>query len=343
MKLSKRIFILESLGKRLTSHIESDEFEETAIRIKNTNPWFTKDNTYLAIKNTIDAFLKLDVLRIFAQNYAISEDATDTTVGIVASGNIPAVGFHDLLCTFLAGHTVHYKASSQDTFLMNFIISMFYEIDAETKSKLILADRLNDVHAIIATGSNNTANYFEYYFGKKPNIIRKGRTSIAVLSGNENKIQLANLGNDIFQYFGLGCRNVSKLYVPEGYDFTPFFEAIEYWNTIGMHNKYNNNYDYNKSILLINGVPHLDNGFLLVREETSFHSALSVLHYETYTDVETVKKHIASKSEELQCVVAENVDVVGAVRFGESQSPQLNDFADGVDTMKFLCDLKINA
>jgi hypothetical protein len=255
------------------------------------------------------------------------------------AGNIPAVGFHDLLCVVLSGNIALLKLSSSDNASMLFLINKLYEFDPELKNIIIIAQRLNDADALIATGSDNTAKHFEYYFATKPRIIRRNRTSVAVLNGNESRAELANLGNDIFQYFGLGCRNVSKFYVPVAYTFDKFYESIEYWSTIQLHHKYNNNYDYNKSIYLVNRIPHLDNGFLLLKEDDALVSPISVCFYETYESDSHLAQLLSENAEKIQCTVSSDARFLNSFRFGEAQVPKLEDFADGIDTMEFLMNL----
>jgi hypothetical protein len=180
---------------------------------------------------------------------------------------------------------------------------------------------------VIATGSDNTARYFEYYFRTKPHIIRKNRSSIAVLTGNETDDQLIALGKDVFSYFGLGCRNVSKLVVPEGYDFTRPLRLWEVYHDVSNHHKYVNNYDYNKSILLINGTHHFDNGFALLTPNEALVSPISVLYYATSADL---------ASDKIQCIVGSGANYIP---FGTTQEPTLTDYADNVDTLKFLTGL----
>ena len=338
MKLEERIILFSELGKSLQQKIETEEFEDVLAFAKSKNGWFTIDNLKKSIQTIIDKYLNESELRNFIALYPKDyfEPVESKKVGIIAAGNIPLVGFQDLIHVILAGHISVYKASTQDEILIQYIIRELKFINPAIEEYLILADRLNNLDAYIATGSGNTSRYFDYYFGSKPNIIRKNRTSVAVLTGNETKIELADLGNDIFSYFGLGCRNIAKLFVPEGYDFTPFFEAIEYWNTISMHSKYNNNYDYMKSIYLVNGVQHLDNGFLLLKNDENLASPISTLFYENYTDLESLKKRLESQKDEIQVVVSKLPITEISYRFGESQSPGLADYADNVDTMKFL-------
>lgn len=259
-------------------------------------------------------------------------------IGLILAGNIPLVGFHDVLCVLASGHHALIKASSNDTRLIKYILNLLVEIAPEFKTRFTFVERLAHFDAVIATGSNNTSRYFEYYFGKVPHIIRKNRNSIALLTGNETKEQLFLLGHDIFDFFGLGCRNVSKLLVPAGYDFVPFFEAVEPHQPIIHHHKYNNNYDYNKSIYLVNSDKHLDNGFLLVKEDERLASPLAVLYFEYYDDMPAATSRLAELSEAIQCIVTHGHIDIGnqVVDFGQSQQPRLWDYADGVDTMAFL-------
>jgi hypothetical protein len=248
------------------------------------------------------------------------------------------VGFHDVLCVIASGHHALIKASSNDSRLIKYILNLFVQLAPEYADRFSFIERLADFDAVIATGSNNTSRYFEYYLGKVPNIIRKNRNSVALLTGNESRDQLFLLGRDIFDYFGLGCRNVSKVLVPKAYDFVPFFESIEPYQPIINHHKYNNNYDYNKSIYLVNGDKHLDNGFLLVKEDERLASPLAVLYFEYYNDLDDAQIRLAELSDNIQCIVSgtplnQNNQVVS---FGKSQQPQLWDYADGVDTMAFL-------
>ena len=254
------------------------------------------------------------------------------------AGNIPAVGFQDALSVLVSGHILLAKPSSDDYVLIYAILNKLIDLEPAFEDYIRFVERLNDADAFIATGSDNTARYFHYYFAKKPHIIRKNRTSVAVLTGEETNEELRALGRDALQYFGLGCRNVSKLYVPEKYDFTRFYEAIQDMDKIYLHHhKYFNNYDYNKSILLVNRVPHFDNGFLLLTESEVLVSAISVLHYETYRSLEEVKEKLAIASEKIQCVVGNsNSGLPEMVYFGETQKPGLLDYADSVDTMAFL-------
>lgn len=323
MKLSERINAFAALGTTLHSIEVADKnilFSQAA----NQNAWFTASNCELALRGILK-FLVKDNLERWVSTYTFADDPK--TVGVVMAGNIPLVGFHDMLCVLISGHHLAAKLSSQDTALMRFVIEELIRIEPAFKEYISLVERMNEVQAVIATGSDNTARHFEYYFRSVPHIVRKNRSSIAILHGNETDEQLIALGRDVFSYFGLGCRNVSKLYVPKNFDFPRLLGLWERYNDVFNHHKYANNYDYNKSILLINGTPHFDNGFALLTENTGMVSPISVVYYETGEPDLT--------SEKIQCVVSAE----GSVPFGKSQEPELSDYADRVDTLKFLTGL----
>jgi hypothetical protein len=262
-------------------------------------------------------------------------------IGLILAGNIPLVGFHDILCVLVSGNFAMIKTSSQDSRLIKYILNQLVKLEQDFGKQFSFVERLENFDAIIATGSNNSSRYFDYYFGKVPNLIRKNRNSIALLTGSETTNQLHALGHDIFDYFGLGCRNVSKLLVPHDYNFVPFFEAIESFNPIANHHKYRNNYDYNKSIYLVNGDKHLDNGFLLVKEDERIASPLAVLYYQSYDTIDDAVNYLLTQQENIQCVVdGSRWDLKNQqVDFGKTQQPGLSDYADGVDTMEFLINL----
>ena len=244
------------------------------------------------------------------------------------AGNIPAVGFHDILCILVSGNILAAKLSDKDTYLIQFFLDQLIEIEPNLIERISIVDKLVDIDAVIATGSDNTARYFEYYFKKYPNIIRKNRTSIAILDGEETDQDLINLGKDIFLYFGLGCRNVSKLYVPKGYDFKKLLYTYESYDQIINHHKYRNNYDHNKSI-----------GIVLLKQDTSLVSPIAVLYYDHYSSENELKESLAQDSEKIQCIVSRHGQWTGSLPFGEAQSPGLMDYADGIDTMAFLSEL----
>lgn len=298
------------------------------------NGWFTRENILYALEEWSKALTE-ENLSTWLQPYDLEEEKL-ITVGLILAGNIPLVGFHDFISVLVSGNKVLVKLSSNDQKLLPIIASYLIAIEPEYNQRISFTEgRMNDFDAVIATGSNNTARYFEYYFASKPSIIRKNRNSVAVLTGNEKKEQLEALGEDIFRYFGLGCRNVSKLYVPLGYDFHLFYQSISHWEHLLNHAKYANNYDYNKAVYLMSEFKFLDNGFLVVKEDDSFGSPIATLFYETYQDYDELLKQLEEKKEQLQCVVAEKL-VPNAVPFGHTQKPELNDYADNVDTIAFL-------
>ncbi len=338
MLLKDRILTFSKLGEFLLDKSNIGQIKEWSYRAKNENAWFTDDFVKLSLDNIANLYLNLEFLKKWSEQ-GLKQNGKSKKVGIVAAGNIPAVGFHDLLCAVLSGNIAFIKLSSSDSVLMKFLIQKLIEINPKIKDYIQITERLNEADAFIATGSDNSAKYFEYYFSKKPHIIRKNRTSIAILDGTENKIELSNLGTDILQYFGLGCRNVAKLYVPKGYKFDKFYESIEYWNTILLHHKYNNNYDYNKSIYLINRDVFFDNGFLMLKKDSNLVSPISVCFFEEYENQTHLEQLIAQNQDKIQCIVSKNKLFKNSFDFGQAQSPNLTDFADGVDTMKFLCEL----
>jgi hypothetical protein len=296
------------------------------------NGWFNKANVDFALQSWAEQ-LSQSQLDLFAE--AISEPTSPKTVAVICAGNIPMVGFHDILCVLLSGHKVLIKLSSDDNVLIPFFIKLLTHYEPGFESQIFFSDgRLSNFQGIIATGSNNTANYFEYYFSKYPHIIRKNRSSAAILSGQETDKDLYNLGKDIFTYFGLGCRNVSKLFVPSGYEFPAFFEAIFPYREVLNNNKYSNNYEYNRAIYLMGQIPLLDNNFLLLKADEALHSPVGVLHYQPYSSPEELAGFIESAKEQLQCIVSPK-----HIPFGYSQQPVISDFADGVNTLEFLVNL----
>ena len=311
---------------------------EIAANEKHYNAWFTPDSVLQAIK-AIGRMLNEHDLRLWFDKYPFQQHPK--RVGLILAGNIPLVGFHDVLCVLSSGNYALIKASSQDARLIGYILKMLVAINGNFADQYSFVERLEKFDAVIATGSNNTSRYFDYYFGKVPNIIRKNRNSVALLTGNETAEQLHALGRDIFDYYGLGCRNVSKLLVPEGYNFNFFFESIEPYEPIINHHKYNNNYGYNKSIYLVNSDKHFDNGFLLLKEDERLASPLAVLCYGYYQDLTSAENLLASQKDNIQCIVSAAHLNVGTqvVNFGGGQQPTLWDYADAVDTMQFLTQL----
>jgi hypothetical protein len=332
---NNRINSFVELGLYLTNPQNSLKLEEMAVRANRKNNWFTIENTLNSLQAIGEKFLNEARLTDWANQY--QEPASSKKIGVIMAGNIPAVGFHDALCVLISGHTLMAKLSSDDAILIPELLDLLIEINPAFKEYIQFAERLNAADAYIGTGSDNTARYFHYYFANKPHIIRKNRNSVAILTGEESEQDLFALGKDILQYFGLGCRNVSHLYVPQGYDFTKFYESIQPFDSTYLnHYKYFNNYEYNKSVLLINRTPHFDNGYLMLTENEALVSPISVIYYQTYEQIEKVKEQLTNQSEKIQCVAGQNIDIENLTPFGKSQQPELTDYADGVDTMKFL-------
>lgn len=325
-----------ALGKLL----KTDAVDEVVYRAHAQNNWFTPAYVQEALRAISEEYLEEEKLVSWLQHYPsllLENQPKPQKIGVVMAGNVPAVGFHDLLCVLLSGHHLMAKLSTDDRVLMQFLINKLIEIEPAFAEKITIVERLNAADAYIATGSDNTARYFEYYFSKKPNIIRRNRTSVGVLNGNETNEELDALGKDILQYFGLGCRNVAKVFVPSGYDFREFYEAIEYQHdNFVNHHKYFNNYEYNKSVYLINQEPHFDNGFLMTRETASLVSPISVLFFEYYSSTAQLTKVLSLQEEKIQCIVSQNGWYPNSLPFGQAQSPTLLDYADGIDTMEFL-------
>ncbi len=298
------------------------------------NSWFTFENIQFALKSWCEALTESN-LNHWTSRYTI-ENNNPKTVAIIMAGNIPLVGFHDFLSVLITGHKVLIKQSSKDKQLLPYLAKYLEYAAPEFKSKIAFSnEKLEDFDAIIATGSDNTARYFEYYFKTKPHIIRKNRNSVAILSGNETEKQLIALGEDIFRYYGLGCRNVSKLFVPKDYDFDKFYKAIYPWHHLVDKQKYANNYDYNKAVYLMSEFQFLDNGFFMLKEDKSYSSPIATCFYEYYTTVEELKHKIENESESIQCVVASGFSEM-EIPFGKTQQPQLWDYADNIDTVDFL-------
>jgi hypothetical protein len=325
---------------KLGKHLQ-DLSEEELIGWKREaeiqNKWFTEDNVQKALdgiifmlrKDNLDKWLSAYVLPVVAPR----------KIGVVMAGNIPLVGFHDLLCVLLSGNILIAKLSSDDTVLMKRIVALLISIEPELEERIHFAERLTDIEAVIATGSDNTAKHFEYYFSKIPRIIRRNRVSVAVLTGEETKEELAALGTDMLQYFGLGCRNVSKIFIPKDMTLNHIYEAIEPLKTVVNSAKYANNYEYNRSIFLLKAVLHLDNGFLIAIETEDLVSAIAVFYYEKYNLLEDVRHKLKEQKDKIQCVVSRPGVIEKAVPFGAAQQPYPWDYADRVDTMKFLLEI----
>ncbi len=318
------------------------ELHNLILNNANYNPWFTAENVKRAI-TAIGKTLKTEKIEKWLHAYRQFklESSATHTIGVAMAGNIPLVGFHDFISVLISGQKILAKLSSDDKHLLPLLAKILVKIELEFADRIAFTTgKLENFDAIISTGSNNTSRYFEYYFKKYPHIIRKNRNGIAVLNGCETTADLELLGKDIFSYFGLGCRNVSKLFVPKGYNFDKFFRSIEDYKNVITHSKYVNNYDYNKSIFLVNKVPHLDNGFLLVTENHAFSSPISVIFYEEYEDFAELYSNILAKQNQIQCIISIDNKISKHIIPGNSQGPELWDYADGIDTIEFLLGLK---
>jgi hypothetical protein len=311
---------------------EHAAFGQAVRQAKALNGWFTEEQVRHALKG-IAYLLRPDALEAWTRNYPLLQAPVEPMrVGIIMAGNIPWVGFHDLLCVLLAGHQAVVKPSSEDAGLTAALLALLRTLVPELAAAVRLAPgKLGEVDALIATGSNNTSRYFQHYFALVPRLVRKGRTSVAVLDGSESERELAALGEDVFRYFGLGCRNVGMLWLPRGFDLDRLFGAFYPWREVIHHHKYANNYDYNKAIWLLDRVPITENGFLLLKEDPAVHSPVAALHYQWYDRPEEPAAALKRHAEELQCVVGH-----GHVPFGAAQLPGPDDYADGVDTLAFL-------
>lgn len=329
LSLNTRIELADKLGKYMLSDNESWVLARE--RAMMANSWFITEHIDTAIQNIAEQYLEKDKLEKWLSNYHLP--AASKTVGIVMAGNIPLVGFHDFLCGFISGHNLVLKPSSKDTVLITHLLKQLYEWEPAIREQVKTADILKGCDAYIATGSNNTARYFEQYFGKYPNIIRKNRTSVAVLDGNETEQDFEGLAKDVFTYFGLGCRNVSQLCVPENYDFDLLLAFLERYDSVTNHHKYKNNYDYYLAIYLLNKTPYRTNGILLLTENELPFSPVSVLHYRRYDNVNTIVDEL-NASDSVQCIVGN-----GHIPFGDAQKPSLGNYADNIDTMQFLSGL----
>jgi len=341
MQLQQRINAFQNLGAFLasiTSAKEDQHLQEIVAKASIYNSWFTEKNVLFALNSWSEALSEENITK-WLSGYTIS-DTEPKTVAIIMAGNIPLVGFHDFISVLITGNNVLAKLSSNDTQLLPFLAEYLTEIEPEFKNRIhFTEEKLTNFDAVIATGSNNTARYFDYYFGKYPNIIRKNRNSVAVLTGEETSEQLKALANDIFMYFGLGCRNVSKIFLPKNYNFDPFFNAMFSWKHIINNNKYINNYDYNKAVYLMSTIDLLDNEFMLLKEDTGYSSPISVVFYEYYNSLEQLNDHLSENKEHIQAIVSE-AGVLNEIPFGKSQTPQLWEYADGIDTIAFLVNLK---
>lgn len=341
MNIEKRVlglnklsdYIKGFLSKNPENYNENDaEFEEVLRKSEIENPWFTIDNQKYALKQWSE-LLTQDNINDWLQNYSASK--TTKKVGLILAGNIPLVGLHDIISVILSNHIPLIKLSSKDRLMIPFMLKKWKGFsDGEIEFEFV--EKLENFDAVIATGSNNTARYLEYYFKNHLSIIRKNRTSIAVLKGDETEEELKLLANDIFQYFGLGCRNVTRVFIPQDFVIDRLFESFLDFKEIINHNKYANNYDYNRAVYLLNQDKFWDNNFVMLKEDEKLFSPLSVINFSRYSSLDEVKNFIAENEENIQCIVAKDELGIDSIQFGEAQNPALNTYADNVDTMKFL-------
>ncbi len=331
-KVSEQIRMILDKSERSTF---SDQWSNVCRQAEAENPWFAMDQLNQALQG-ISMLLDPEKLQAFANKYQNPVKGESKEIGVIMAGNIPAAGFHDMLCVSLSNHQLSAKLSSSDKVLLPFIKSILMWADPIEGAKIRFVENLKDVDAVIATGSDNSARYFEYYFGKKPHIFRKNRNSVGIITGDENEYDLILLGRDIFTYFGLGCRSVSKLFVPEGYSFDSFFEAMLEYKAVMQHTRYMNNHDYQQALYLMNQETFLTNNFLIAKEDNRISSPVGVVYFEHYQNQESLQSKLESIDDKLQCMVKKG----GEINFGQAQMPRISDFADGVDTMEFLSKLR---
>lgn len=333
MKIEARIEAFHKLGVFLDEMSEGD-FQTIAEEARLNNPWFTESNVRMAVRGLVK-MLEHDTLSQWTSKYQSIDNPRK--IAVIMAGNIPLVGFHDFMSVLISGHHIVIKCSSKDCILVKFIANKLIDIEPQFQSAIEYREILKKFDAIIATGSDNTSRYFEYYFGKYPNIIRKNRASVAILTGSESEDDLTSLGIDVFSYFGLGCRNVSKLYIPEDYSVDKLFLSWQpYYDTIN-HHKYCNNYDYHKSLLLVGRKPFLDNGFVMLEESQKLVSPISIVYYERYKDDHQLSASLERIKDKTQCIIGNSP--TSRVKFGQAQFPAVDDYADQIDTMQFLTEL----
>lgn len=334
--LRERVANLIQLGTHL-NNLNENEIIQIFNQAENENPWFTQENISKAIKAIRDEFLNQKSLQLLIDAYKLDDNISPKRIGLILAGNIPLVGFHDVLCCYLTGHISLIKYSDKDKTLMQFIIKKLIEININNGFYFNQVTKLEDYDAAIVTGSNSTAKHFEFYFKHVPHIIRKNRNSIAVIAGNETDMELQALGNDVFSYFGLGCRNVSMLFVPKDYDITRLFVVFDNFKDIIFHNKYKNNYDYNVALMLLNKEKFLHNDMLILCESDQIISRIGSLHYQKYENINSLTEWINDHNDEIQCIVSNtHIDGIATIPFGNSQCPSILTYADGVDTVQFL-------
>ncbi len=332
MNLRSRIQHLVSLGELLR---DSDQINPLILKAEVENPWFTRENIIKSLDAIRSKYLDNKALERLMKKYHLDDQITPKKIGIIMAGNLPLVGFHDLLCCYLVGHHCIVKLSDKDRILMEFVIQ--YLRSTSDNDSITIVEKLVQYDAVIATGSNNTAKLFAHYFKHVPHIIRQNRNSVAVIFGDESQKTLQLLGEDIFSYFGLGCRNVSKIMLPKGYDPTVLFSAFNSYKFIVSHTKYKNNLDYNTALYLLNKEEFLQSDYLILKESGDLISRIGTLHYSYYADMKTLEEWLNTHRVEIQCIVSQKqISGFNTTPFGETQCPDITDYADGVDTLQFL-------
>ncbi|HOP03194.1 MAG TPA: acyl-CoA reductase [Tenuifilaceae bacterium] len=342
MDASERVLAFVKLGNSILhpcNNHSANRLWDKVFKAHNHNPWFTPDFCKLAIESIANQWLNESVLTGFINKYPVEHFSKTESkrIAVIMAGNVPLVGFHDFLCVLITGNTFIGKLSSKDGGLMQAIVDLVIDIEPGFKDKILLTEhKLPEFDAIIATGSNNSARYFEFYFGFYPNIIRSNRNSIAVLDGTESANELSALADDVFMYFGLGCRSVSLVFVPERYDFSNLFNAFIKYQNLKYHNKYANNFEYQRAMLLMNNLEHFDNGFILLKQSESLSSPVAILHYCYYKNFSEVNRYLEMNNDLIQCVSSDSKLVQNTIPLGSCQKPSINDFADGIDVVEFL-------
>ena len=342
--ISQRIDTFTKLGKLFSDISRQNKdsvykkwvtiFDKKIKEAYQYNNWFTKENCLLSFKNWSKELTTIKLSK-WTDNYNL-KDCSNNTIAIIMAGNIPLVGFHDFICANILNYKCLIKMSSDDKILLPIIVDFLEFISPGFKNNIEFINKpLKNFEGVIATGSNSSFKHFEYYFKRYPKLLRKNRHSIAVLNGNESKENLIDLGNDIFNYFGMGCRSVSKIFVPKNYSFDLLFESLFEFKDIIKHNRYANNYDYNKAIYLMSEQKFIENGFLILKKENKLGSPIACLFYETYNSIKEIEKYIKINSDSLQCIVA-NYTLYNSIPFGSSQNPKIDDYADNIDTLNFL-------
>lgn len=334
-----RLEAFKELG-RVIANLEPHEQNFHSQKACTLNTWFSKDSITQIFKQVVFN-LSVGQLEEWVSNYTFREGLS-RKIGVISAGNIPLASFQDWVCVLMSGHILALKTSQRDTYLIKFLTDKLLKIEPKFKNYILFTDELKDCEAFITSSSSNTARYFRYYFGKYPHIIRQHRTSCAVLNGEENEIQLRGLAEDMFLYFGLGCRSISKLYLPENFDLE---KLLTYWQSstkaLFENHKYRNNYDYNKALFLVNRVEHLDNGYVLFKRDSKLASPIAVVYYDYYANLETLKQELETKQTEIQCIAtSSNLEGFNCIDFGTAQLPNIWDYPDKTDTLKFLSKIK---